>query len=243
MKLLSGGVLRTLQFGSMVIATSTLVACGGGDSGSSPGAKISGTAAVGAALANASVTLTCKNGTGSATANANGAYSATFPFDGPCAITASNGAITINSIAAGGGTYNVTPLTQLLLSYLAGSLGTTVSGVLSGVTSNTTIQSALASSTILANAQTAVAKLIQSMYSITLSSSSFLTVSFTPGQGGADSDLDTLEAAGAITSDGQPSTALIAAAYAAGAAAPISSGSNGASGGTGGSTGSGTVTP
>jgi hypothetical protein len=242
MRQFSGALLRTLQYGSIVVATGALVACGGGDSGSSPGATLSGTAAVGAALANASVTLTCKNGTGSATANANGAYSATFSFDGPCAITATNGTITINSVAAGGGTYNVTPLTQLLLSYLAGSLGTTVSGVLSGVTSSTTIQGALASSTVLANSQTAVAKLIQSMYGITLSSSSFLTVSFTPGQAGADSDLDTLLAAGAITSDGQPSAALVAAAYAAGAAAPISSGSNGASGGTGGSTGSGTVT-
>jgi hypothetical protein len=242
MRLLNSAVLRALQFGSMVVAASALVACGGSDSGSSPGATVSGTAAVGAALANASITLTCKNGKGSATANANGAYSATFPFDGPCSVTATNGAITINSVAAGGGTYNVTPLTQLLLSYLAGSLGTTISGLQSGITSNTTIQGALASSTVLANAQTAVAKLIQTMYSITLSSSSFLTVSFTPGQAGADSDLDALEAAGAITSDGQPSASLVAAAYAAGAAAPISSSSNGASGGTGGSTGSGTVT-
>ena len=89
MKLLNGATLRTLQFGSIVVATSALVACGGGtSSGSSPSATVSGTAAVGAALANASITLTCKNGSGSATANSNGAYSATFAFDGPCAITA-----------------------------------------------------------------------------------------------------------------------------------------------------------
>jgi hypothetical protein len=238
MKLLNGATLRTLQFGSMMLAASALVACGGGtNSGSSPIGTVSGTAAVGAALANASITLTCKNGSGSATANSNGAYTATFAFDGPCAITATGGAITINSFAAGAGTFNVTPLTQLLLSYIAGQLGTTVSGLLSGITSNASFQNALSNSTVIANAETAVATLIKNTYGITLSSSSFLTASFTPGTPGADADLDTLQAAGAITSNGQPAASLAAAAQAAGAAAPIASGSNGSTGGTGGSGG------
>jgi hypothetical protein len=242
MKLLNGAKLRALQYGSIMLATSALVACGGSDTGSSPGATISGTAAVGAALANAAITLTCKNGSGSATADSNGAYKATFQFDPPCAITASSGAVTINSFAAGAGTYNVTPLTQLLLSYLAGQLGTTVQGLLSGISSNASFQSALSNPTVIANAEAAIVTLIKNTYGITLSSSSFLTVSFTPGAAGADADLDTLQAAGAITSDGQPAASLTAAAVAAGQAAPISSGSNGATGGTGGSGGSGTTT-
>jgi hypothetical protein len=243
MKLLNGAMLRTLQLGSMALATSALVACGGGnDSGSSPSATVSGTAAVGAALANASITLTCKNGSGSATANSSGAYMATFAFDGPCTITATSGAITIHSFAAGSGTYNVTPLTELLLDYLAGQLGTTVSGLLAGISSNSSYQSALSNSTVIANAQAAVATLIKNTYGITLSSSSFLTVSFTPGAPGADADLDTLQSAGAISSNGQPAASLVEAAVAAGAAAPISSGSNGATGGTGGSGGTGTTT-
>jgi hypothetical protein len=243
MKLLNGATLRTLQFGSIALATSALVACGGGSgSGSSPTSTVSGTAAVGAAMANASIVLTCKNGSGSATANSNGAYTATFAFDGPCAITATGGATALHSFAAAAGTYNVTPLTELLLSYLAGQLGTTVSGLLSGISSNTTFQSALTNSTVIANAQAAVAQLIKTQYGITLSSSSFLTVSFTPGQPGADADLDTLLTAGAITSNGQPAAVLTAAATAAGAAAPISGGGSGggATGGTGGSGGTGT---
>ena len=241
MKLLNGATLRTLQFGSIVLATSALVACGGGtNSGGSPVGTVSGTAAVGAALPNASITLTCKNGSGSATATSNGAYSATFAFDGPCAITATGGAITIHSFAAGGGTFNVTPLTELLLDYIAGQLGTTASGLLAGITSNGSYQKALQNGTVIANAEAAVAALIKSKYGITLSSSSFLTVSFTPGTAGADADLDTLLAAGAITSDGQPAASLAAAAQAAGAAAPISSGSNGSTGGSGGSGGTGT---
>lgn len=245
MKLLNGATLRSLQFGSIVLATSALVACGGGTStGSSPVGTVNGTAAVGAALANASITLACKNGSGSATANSNGAYTATFAFDGPCAITATGGAITIHSFAAGAGTFNVTPLTELLLDYLAGQLGTTVSGLLAGISSNSLYQSALSNSTVIANAQAAVATLIKNTYGITLSSSSFLTVSFTPGAPGADADLDTLLKAGAITSNGQPAASLSSAATAAGAAAPISggSGSNGSTGGTGGTGGTGTTT-
>lgn len=234
MKLLNGATLRTLQFGSMVFATSALVACGGGtDSGGSPVGTVNGTAAVGAALANASITLTCKNGSGSTTATSNGAYSATFAFDGPCTITATGGATTIRSLAAGTGTFNVTPLTELLLEYIAAQLGTSVSGLLSGITSNASYQNALSSSTVIANAQAAVVALIKSKYGITLSSSSFLTVSFTPGTPGADADLDTLLTAGAITSNGQPAPSLAAAAQAAGATAPIGRGSGGATGGTG----------
>ncbi|MFM0198507.1 carboxypeptidase regulatory-like domain-containing protein [Paraburkholderia fungorum] len=243
MKLLNGATLRTLQFGSIALATSALVACGGGtNSGGAPVGKVSGTAAVGAALANASITLTCKNGSGSATADSNGAYSATFAFDGPCTITANGGAITIHSFAAGAGTFNVTPLTELLLDYIAGQLGTSVSGLLAGINSNPSFQSALSSSTVIANAQAAIVKLIKDTYGITLSSSSFLTVSFTPGAAGADADLETLLAAGAITSNGQPAASLAAAAQAAGAAAPISGGGNGATGGTGGSGGTGVST-
>ena len=244
MKLLNGVTLRTLQFGSIALATGALVACGGGtSSGSSPVGTVSGTAAVGAAMANASITLSCKNGSGSATATSTGGYSATFAFDGPCAITSTSGAITIHSFAAGTGTYNVTPLTELLLNYIAGQLGTTVSGLLSGLTSNPSYQSALTNSTVISNAETAVATLIKNTYGITLSSSSFLTVSFTPGTPGADADLDTLLSVGAITSNGQPAASLAAAAQAAGAAAPISAGgagSGGATGGTGGTGGSGT---
>jgi hypothetical protein len=238
MKLFHVARQRTLQLGAIALATSLLAACGGGsDSGSAPSGTVSGTAALGAPMANASITLSCKNGASSTTANSNGAYSATFAFDGPCVITATNGTATIHSFASGAGTYNVTPLTELLLSYLAGRLGTTLSGLLSGITTNATYQSALTNSTVIANAETSVAQLIKTEYDVTLSTNSFLTVSFTPGQPGADSDLDTLQTAGAILSNGQPASKLSSAAVSAGASSPLGSGSSGGTTGSGSATG------
>ena len=238
MKLLHGAKQRTLQLGAVALATSLLAACGGGNSsGSAPSATVSGTAAVGAPMANASITLSCKSGASSATANSNGAYTATFAFDGPCVITATNGTATLHSFASGAGTYNVTPLTELLLSYMAGQLGTTLNGLLGAITTNTTYQSALTNSTVIANAQNSVAQLIKTQYGVTLSTNSFLTVSFTPGQAGADSDLDTLQTKGAITSSGQPAPSLSSAAVSAGASAPLGSGSSGGTTGSGSATG------
>jgi hypothetical protein len=232
MRLLNAATIRTLRIGSIALASGALFACGGG--GSSPGATVNGTAAVGAAMANASIQLSCKNGTGTTTSDAGGAYAATFKFDGPCSITASAGAITIHSFASGSGRFNVTPLTELLLDYLAGELGTTLQGLLAGIATNPTFQSALTNSTLIANAQAGIAQLLKTKYGVTLSSSSFLTASFTPGQPGADADLDTLLALGAIGSDGQPSASLVAAAFAAGAAAANPSGGTGSTQPTGG---------
>ncbi len=90
---------------------------------------------------------------------------------------------------------------------------------------------------MIANAQAAVVKLIKDTYDIMLSSSSFLTVSFTPSTASADSDLDTLRAADAITSNGQLSASLTAAmSGGAAATADLPSGASGAAA-TGGSTG------
>ena len=238
MKILNSGALRALQYGSIAMAAFALVACGGSNDGSSPGATVKGTAAIGAALVNASVSLTCKNGSGSATSDSNGAYSATFKFDPPCAVTASSSTATIHSFAAAAGTFNVTPLTEVLLNYLAAQLGTTESVLLPGIATNATYQSALTNTTVINNAVAGVTALLKKLYGITLSPGSFLTLAFTPGTNGPDSDLDALLAGGAITSNGQPSAALLAAAIAAGAASPIGSGNagSGATGGTGAST-------
>ncbi|WP_459620028.1 carboxypeptidase regulatory-like domain-containing protein [Burkholderia sp. 3C] len=232
--------LRAAQWmGPGVVAMALMTACGGGgDSGgggpvttsTTASGKISGTAAVGAAMANASITVACVQGTGASTATSAGAFTVSFAFSGPCSITGSTGTATLHSLANGSGTFNVTPLTELMLVYLAAELGTDLNGLLGGLASNTAYQSAVVNSGNLSAAQGGVATVLKSMFNITLSTSAFLTTAFTPGQPGADADLDALQAAGAFTSAGTPSAALLAAVAAAGTAA------NRPTGGTGGST-------
>jgi hypothetical protein len=60
----------------------------------------------------------------------------------PCIITATSGATTLHSAAFAGGTYNVTPETDLLLSYLAMQLGTNESGLIAQFAANTAFQQA-----------------------------------------------------------------------------------------------------
>jgi hypothetical protein len=237
MKLPDITVVRALRVGSIAIAMSALVACGGGGGGSPPTATIKGTAAVGWALANATIEMTCKNGSASTTTDSNGAFSATFAFDAPCVLTASGDTILIHSLASGPGTYNLTSLTEVLLSYIAGQLGTTLNGLLTGIQGNMTFQSALSNSMVVANAEISVAALVKTNYGVTLSTSAFLTTSFVPGRPGADADLDALQTAGAVSATtGAPVPALVSAALAAGATAPISGGGGKPpTGGTGGS--------
>jgi len=236
MKLAQHSVSRMLRLGSAAIVINALTACGGG-SGTSPSANINGTAAIGAPLAGATIQLTCKNGATTTTTNAAGAYSATFAFDAPCVLTGTGGGTVLHSFAAGSGTYNLTSLTELLVNYLAAQLGTTANGLLTGIASNTAFQSALANSTVILNAEAAVAQIIKNTYGITLSSSAFLTTAFVTGQPGPDADLDKLQSAGALSASGEPAATLLQKTITAGAANPIKSGGGGATGGTGGTGG------
>ncbi len=123
------GEFRLTTVGAIgAVAVAALVAgCGGGgSSGSSSGLKLSGTAATGTAVANKAVDARCATGTGTATTGADGSYAMTIA-DGvlPCVtrVTTADG-VTLRSAATGSGktaTSNITPVTQLILSRLAGS--------------------------------------------------------------------------------------------------------------------------
>lgn len=232
--------LRAIQIGGAALVTVLTASCGGGGGGGSPSSNstgtIEGTAAAGAALANASITLACKSGNGAGTANANGEYSITFAFSGPCTIEATNGSTTLYSFASGSGVYNISPYTELLLSYLGAELGTDMNGLLAGLNSNPAYQSALTNSATVTAGENAIVQIVKTQYGLTLSTSAFLTTSFTVGQPGPDADIDALQAAGALTANSAPSAQLVNAVTTAGAAA----GQQGSSptGATGGSSGS-----
>ena len=113
--------------------TMALVACGGGGGGSDSGTPVvtaltlSGTAATGAAIANAPVSAKCGTGTGTATTAANGSF--TIAITGgalPCVIEvrpSAGGALRSVADGSGGGgsvSINITPLTELVAARMAG---------------------------------------------------------------------------------------------------------------------------
>jgi hypothetical protein len=200
---------------------SALTACGGGDGGGSnptPTLTMSGTAATGIALNGAAMSVSCLSGTASATADANGNYSLTVTGRPPCIISATANGMTLHSVAFAGGTFNTTPETDLLLTFLAAQLGTTETGLIAGLSGNTRFQQVLANSTDVMSAQSAVVTNLQQRYALTLSAPNFLTTAFATGKPGVDSDLEALRNAGAIDSNGQPDPAAVSLMMTAGAA-------------------------
>lgn len=101
-----------------------LTACGGGGTGgiTSSAVTVSGTAATGAAMKNASITFKCQSKTYTAQGNAEGAYSISIDnSELPCLVRASVQDNTLHSIAAvatGSATVNITPQTELVTSHL-----------------------------------------------------------------------------------------------------------------------------
>jgi enamine deaminase RidA (YjgF/YER057c/UK114 family) len=224
----------------LMVSVAFLDGCGGGGGGGGSSASstsmvsIAGTAATGKALANATVSIDCAQGAMSVAADANGNYHATLGAVTPCMIAATSGGTTLHSVAFAGGTYNVTPETDLLLSYLAAQLGTNESGLIAGFALNTQFQQVLANQTDVLTAQVAVVQSLQQTYHVTLSTPNFLTTSFVVGQPGEDSDLEALLGLGVIYANGEPDAAAVTLMATVGAAHPIATSPNNSTSGTGG---------
>lgn len=105
-----------------------LTACGGGGGGGGGTATSSitlqGVAATGAAISGGTVDVKCKNGTGTATTNADGTYSVTVT-DGaqPCILRAIDPITKVelfSIVESGGTTANITPVTSLVVANTLG---------------------------------------------------------------------------------------------------------------------------
>ncbi|PUE09425.1 hypothetical protein B9Z51_11190 [Limnohabitans sp. T6-5] len=115
----------------LAVSVAALAACGGGSPTTTPekttgDVTLSGTAATGAAMANATIKVKCATGDKSTTADSKGAYSVTITGASlPCVIEATDGTNTLHSLAEGTGagtsTANVTPLTEYVLAQVMGS--------------------------------------------------------------------------------------------------------------------------
>lgn len=159
-------------------ALMVVAACGGGgSSGSGPAAssgttktepslQLSGTAATGAALANAQVAVKCASGNGTATTNSNGAYTLTMTGGAlPCIInvkgTQDGVEVSLHSVAEAGSTdsssnttsaaANVTPLTEMIVAKLSAGLPSDLFNAFSAANSGqvTTDQLAAATNAVL----------------------------------------------------------------------------------------------
>lgn len=131
-KLFVASAAKKLSIGMCAVSALILGGCGGGAS-STPAATltgtsitISGTAATGAAMANATVNAKCAVGSGNATTGSDGKYSVTMNAASlPCALNASDKAgNTFHSLVAGTGnsgslTANLSPLTELVVAKVA----------------------------------------------------------------------------------------------------------------------------
>ena len=247
MRIRQGHVIRSVGGLVLIASVALFAACGGGGGGGGASSMstvtFTGTAATGKALANATININCAQGSISVGADANGNYRATLGAVMPCMIAATSGGAVLHSAAFARGTYNVTPETDLLLSYLAAQLGTNESALIIGFAANTRFQQALASQDDVLTAQAAVGQNLQQTYGVTLSTPNFLVTPFAVGQPGVDSDLQSLLARGAIDANGEPSASAVALMATMGAAHPIATSPGTSTGGTGGTGTGGSGSP
>lgn len=214
---------------------STLVACGG-DGGSDPVTPppvpkktltIVGTAATGLAVANGPVAAACRVGSGTATTAADGTYTVTAADAnadavGPCVLQVTTaGGAALRSFATGDGQRaNITPLTELLVNYVATQAGAAGNANAAALVTNTAVQTVLSTPTLLNASVTNLIQVITTAAGggVTIPAN-FLNAPMTaatsanPNAGDAlDKVLDTLKAKAVITPSGAPSTAVAQAA-------------------------------
>ncbi len=114
---------RIKQLSALGFAT-LLAACGGGGGGDIPVATITGLAATGGAMASATITAKCTNGSQvSGKTGADGTFTLGLTGDAapPCMLQVIGSTATLYSYAEAAGYTNVTPLTDLVISKALGS--------------------------------------------------------------------------------------------------------------------------
>ncbi|NHL69151.1 hypothetical protein EIB72_22480 [Burkholderia ambifaria] len=182
---------------------------------------LSGTAATGGALASASVTVSCAQGSATTLTDGGGNYRVTVNAVLPCVISVASGGTSLHSLAYTGGTFNTTPETELMLIYLAAQLGTNTAGLIGNFQGSRHFQQVMGDPGTVQAAQSAVVTNLQQRYSVTLATPAFLTTPFVVGQPGVDADLGMLAKAGAIDSNGMPDPVAVSLLTQAGAAHPL----------------------
>ena len=208
--------LTKLSLACLVIGGSALLAACGGGSGGGGGSALTlqGTAATGAPLVG-TVTASCKAGTGTAVSNPDGSFSVVFSNGvGPCllAITPTGGA-TLYSVTSGSGatqTANITPMTNMLVSYLRSVPGMSAADPAAWF-ALPAVQMLLADTAALTARidNDFIPALKTLLPSLSVANAGFLFTAFiaSPTSSATDADLEKLKTAGIVTATGAPSAA------------------------------------
>lgn len=160
---------KALKLTASAAVLAVLSACGGGGGdggGSSSGAgatvSVTGTAARGAVLPGAAISMTCANGAVlSTTTTAAGTYTATATIAYPCIGSATLGAITYRGVLFSGSIANFTPLTDLLVEAVLaasapGSASLSLTDFIARVRADSTFATSVTASTAVAAYRSAV---------------------------------------------------------------------------------------
>ena len=209
--------MNKISLACVVLGGSALLAaCGGGGDGDAA-LTLKGTAAVGAPLVGA-ITATCKTGTGSATSNSDGTYTVAIVGGvGPCLlkIQPATGA-TLYSITSGSGatqTANITPMTNMLVTYLLnvpGMKAATPEAWFAQPVVKTLLTDTTGLSTRITRDFLPTLKAL--LPTLSVNSTDFLFTAFVANPASAtDADLEKLKTAGVVTSTGEPSAAAASA--------------------------------
>lgn len=211
--------MNKISLACVVLGSSALLAaCGGGGGDGDATLTLKGTAAVGAPLVGA-VTATCKTGTGSATSNSDGTYTVAIVGGvGPCLlkIQPATGA-TLYSITSGSGatqTANITPMTNMLVTYLLnvpGMKAATPEAWFAQPVVKTLLTDTTGLSTRITRDFLPALKTLLPTLSVANTDFLFMAFVANPAASAADADLEKLKTAGVVTSTGAPSAAAASA--------------------------------
>lgn len=218
----------------------TLAACGGGsDTPNTNKITVSGTAATGMAISGATITMTCKGGSANGTTNPDGTYSLTVQNTqaGPCVVTVLIPGGSLRSIAQGDGAHaNVTPLTELLVNYIAVQTGAGASASASALVNNANVAAVMNNNTVLNASINQLIIVIKSIAGDLAIPTDFLTASLqaktatSSANNAQDQILEVLRLRNVITPSGVPAPNVVTAAVNNAAQHTVT----GATGGTGG---------
>lgn len=213
---------------------STLAACGGGSDAPPPVAvtpppvitvpppppvsyaiTMSGVAATGAAIANATVSAVCQSGGATATTAADGAFTVKVPApaEGPCVLSVTNDDVVLRSIATGDGAKaNITPLTEMLVSHIAVTSGAGAAATPAQLAKNANVKITVTNATMMLATANRVAAIVGNAAGVSVPND-FLSATLIPksatNPGNAlDAVLEAMKAKNVVNAKGKASAAI-----------------------------------